>query len=98
MGNEQPGKQRDKLDQVPFCDLIQGPSGRRRSQISASINTRPAWRRSWQNCRPSAQSRPIDALRHLGAMLKETPRAKGGQPYQATGTKMEPVEPPTAQL
>ena len=31
-------------------------------------------------------------------MLKETPRATGGQPYQATGTKLAPVEPTLADI
>lgn len=35
----------------------------------------------------------VEALRQLGVMLKETPLAKGGQPYQgSTGSKSVPVE------
>jgi N6-adenosine-specific RNA methylase IME4 len=34
----------------------------------------------------------LDAERKLGEYLKRTPKAKGGQPYQATGTQKEPVE------
>lgn len=34
----------------------------------------------------------IDALARLGELLRDVPKAKGGQPYQATGTKAEPVE------
>jgi len=34
----------------------------------------------------------IEALTQLGRMLQETPKAKGGQPYQATGSKKGPVE------
>jgi hypothetical protein len=40
-----------------------------------------------------AHSIKIEALRKLGEMLKETPRAAGGQPYQkSTSTKSERVE------
>ena len=33
----------------------------------------------------------LDAERKLGMILRGTPKAKGGQPYQATGTDAEPV-------
>ena len=40
-----------------------------------------------------ATSIKVEALRKLGEMLKATPKAKGGQPFQkSTGTKVEPVE------
>jgi N6-adenosine-specific RNA methylase IME4 len=41
-----------------------------------------------------ATSIKVEALRQLGNMLKETPRASGGQPYQerSTGTLLLPVE------
>jgi len=43
-----------------------------------------------------ATSIKVEALAQLGRMLKETPRATGGQPYQnPTGNKQEPVETPT---
>lgn len=44
-----------------------------------------------------ATSIKVEALRQLGNMLKETPRAAGGQPYQSTGNAALPVEqlPPT---
>jgi len=43
-----------------------------------------------------ATSIKVEALAQLGRMLKETPRATGGQPYQkSTGNQQEPVETPT---
>lgn len=33
-----------------------------------------------------------DALTRLGEMLKATPKATGGQPYQATGSNVAPVD------
>ena len=35
------------------------------------------------------------AERRAGELLKDTPKAKGGQPYQSTGNKVQPVETPT---
>ena len=32
------------------------------------------------------------AERRAGELLKETPKAKGGQPYQSTGNTVQPVE------
>jgi len=35
------------------------------------------------------------AERRLGEILRDTPKATGGQPYQSTGAAKEPVETPT---
>lgn len=40
-----------------------------------------------------AHSIKIEALEQLGRMLRDSPRASGGQPYQATGSSLELVEP-----
>ena len=41
----------------------------------------------------------VEALAQLGRMLKESPRAAGGQPYQhSTSTKSVPVEPTLVEL
>lgn len=42
----------------------------------------------------------VEALAQLGRMLKEMPKAKGGQPYQKqpTGSNIVPVEPTLADL
>jgi N6-adenosine-specific RNA methylase IME4 len=47
-----------------------------------------------------ATSIKIEALAQLGRMLRETPRAKGGQPYQynSTGTNLVLVEPTLADM
>lgn len=47
-----------------------------------------------------ATSIKVEALAQLGRMLKETPRAKGGQPYQehSTGAYLVPVEPTLADM
>jgi N6-adenosine-specific RNA methylase IME4 len=41
----------------------------------------------------------IEALSRLGELLRDMPKATGGQPYQtATGTRLEPVEKPVLTL
>lgn len=40
----------------------------------------------------------LDAERKLGAILRESPKATGGQPYQSTGSEVEPVEKPAPTL
>ena len=47
-----------------------------------------------------ATSIKVEALAQLGRMLKETPRAKGGQPYQEkpTGIQLVPVEKTLAEM
>jgi len=42
-----------------------------------------------------AEEIKLRAERRAGELLKETPKAKGGQPYQSTGNKVQPVETST---
>lgn len=46
----------------------------------------------YQMMHDAAELRDV-AERRLGEMQREQPKAKGGQPYQATGSKLEPVTP-----
>ncbi len=40
----------------------------------------------------------LDAERKLGEILRDTPKATGGQPYQSTGAALAPVAKPAPTL
>jgi N6-adenosine-specific RNA methylase IME4 len=49
-------------------------------------------------CVEYARQLVVDAERRLGQILDVTAKAKGGQPYQSTGTNLAPVAPTLAKL
>lgn len=74
------------------------PEAKRFVDIGVTAQTWARQQKLGEEIAGYAHAFTVDALAQLGRMLKATPRAKGGQPYQATSSRKEPIDPTLADL